>query len=86
MATIEETKDWKLINENLIDRWVKGPNWIVYSEYSKSAITPMGEGYTPYAAWFNAFVSFGFTKYLAHDLTIERLGVKPEPPNRPILA
>jgi hypothetical protein len=85
--TVDDTKHWVLVNlnENDYGARVKGPQYCVKDDYQPNG-TAKGHGYTPYAAWFSALTNAGFTKYLAHDVTLERLGVQAEPPNRPILA
>lgn len=85
--SVEDTANWVLINENVNGVTVKGPNWTVYSRAPNPSGPGVqeGEGFTAYAAWFNAFLHAGFTKYLAHDLALERLGVRTEVPSKPIL-
>ncbi len=83
----EQITTWVLVNlnENEYGARVKGPEYCVKDDYAPNG-TRMGSGFTPYLAWFNAFINAGYTKYLAHDLTLEKLGVQSEPPNGPILA
>lgn len=82
---IEETKTWRLINENHDGILVKGPNWVVYGPVEPGGVWLVGEAFTPYAAWFNALLSAGFTKYMAHELAVARLGVHSEVPDEAIL-
>jgi len=56
----------------------RGANFCVKDDYYPNG-SAKGHGFTPYEAWFNALINAGFTKYLAHDLTLERLGVEDAP-------
>jgi hypothetical protein len=71
-----DSSTWTLIdlNDSPSGARVRGPNWCVKEDYGVSR--RIGYGFTPYDAYFNAFIKVGYTKYMAHELAKERLGYK----------
>ena len=71
-----DTSTWVLTNanDNEYGAIVKGAPWCVKTAYGKAG-TSIAWGWNPYGAWYQSFLKAGYSKYMAHDLALEKCGV-----------